>query len=76
VTQSVPETDLLEELSISITKQSLLSARKTMERMPDVNKIPFVCVSKGQAKPSAPFSQLSIKGYYYLGNLGPPIAKQ
>jgi hypothetical protein len=72
----VPETDLLEELNISITKQSFLSARKIMERMLGVNKIPFVPVSKGQAKPSAPFSQLSIKGYYYLGNLGSPIAKQ
>jgi hypothetical protein len=74
--QWVPETDLLEELNISITKQSLLRARKIMEWMLGVNKIPFVRVSKGQAKPSAPFSQLSIKGYYYLGNLGSPIAKQ
>jgi hypothetical protein len=72
----VPETDLLEELNISITKQSLLSARKIMDRMLGVNRIPFICVSKGQAKPSAPFSQLSIRGYYYLGNLGSPMAKQ
>jgi hypothetical protein len=37
----VPETDLLDELNISITKQSLLSARKIMEQMLGVNKIPF-----------------------------------
>jgi hypothetical protein len=63
----VPETDLLEGLSISLAEQSLHSARKMMELMLHTNKIPFVPVSKGQAKPSAPFSQLSIKGHYYLG---------
>ncbi len=72
----VPETDLLEELSVSQAEQSLHSARKVMELMLRTNKIPFVHVSKGQAKPSAPFSQLSIKGYYYLGSLGSPIVKE
>jgi hypothetical protein len=72
----VPETDLLEELSISQAEQSLHSARIMIELMLRTNKIPFVRVSKGQAKPSAPFSQLSIKGYYYLGSLGSPIVKE
>jgi hypothetical protein len=72
----VPETDLLEELSISQAEQSLHSARKMMELMLHTNKIPFVRVSKGQATLLAPFSQLSIKGYYYLGSLGSPIVKE
>ena len=64
----VPKTDIIEELSISQAEQSLHSARKMMELMLRTNKIPFVRVSKeGQAEPLAPFSQLSIKGYYYLG---------
>jgi hypothetical protein len=62
----VPETDLLKELSISQADQSLHSARKKMELMLlCTNKIPFVPVRKGHAKPLAPFSQLFIKGYYY-----------
>ena len=73
----VPETDLLEELDISQAEQSLQSARKMMERMLRTNKIPpFILMTKGQAKPLAPFSQLSIKGYYYLGSLGSPIVKE
>jgi hypothetical protein len=72
----VPETDLLEELSISQADQSLHSARKKMELMLRTNKIPFVRVRKGHAKPLAPFSQLSIKGYYYLGSIGSPIVKE
>jgi hypothetical protein len=47
-----------------------------MELMLRTNKIPFVRVGKGHAKPLAPFSQLSIKGYYYLGSLGSPIVKE
>jgi hypothetical protein len=74
--QCVPETDLLEELNISQAEQSLQSARKAMERMLRTNKIPFVRVSKGQAKPLAPFSQLLIKGYYYLGSLRSTIVKE
>jgi hypothetical protein len=72
----VPETDLLKEVNISMVQQSFLSARKILERMLGANKIPFLRVSKGQAKPSAPFSKLPIKGYYYLGNLESPIIKE
>jgi hypothetical protein len=71
----VPETDLLEKLNISQAEQSLQSARKMMERILCTYKIPSAHVSRGQAKPPAPFSQLSIKGYYYLGGLGLPIFK-
>jgi hypothetical protein len=72
----VPETDLLEELDISQPEQFLQSARKVMEQTLCMNKIPFVCVTKGQAKPPVPFSQLSIKGYYYLGSLDSPSVKE
>jgi hypothetical protein len=71
----VPETDLLEELTISQAEQSLQSARKVMEQTLRTNKIPFVRVTKGQATLLVPFSKLCIKGYYYLGSLGTPIAK-
>jgi hypothetical protein len=66
----VPETDLLEELSISQADQSLHSARKKMELMLRTNKIPFVCVRKGHAKPLASFSQLPSKDTTTCGVLG------
>mgnify|MGYP000417751870 CR=1 FL=1 len=48
----VPETDLLlEELSISLAEQSLHSAREMIELRLHTNNVPFVLVSKGQAKP-------------------------
>ncbi len=53
----VPETELLKELAISQEEQSLHSARKVMEQMLHANKIPFIGVTKGQAKLPEPFAQ-------------------
>jgi hypothetical protein len=72
----VPETNLLEELNISLAVLSLQSARKVMEQTLHSEKIPFARVSKGQARPLAPFSHLSVKGYYYLGSIGSPFIRE
>ncbi len=60
----VPERDLLDELNISIPNQSPLSARKIMKQMLGFNKIPFVRLSNGQAKPLTTLSHLPVKGNY------------